>query len=323
MHIPVLLDEVCKLFSNEIPESKTLKIPKNSLQENNVIIDCTLGLAGHTKALLEANKSLQIIGIDKDNQAINLAKENLKEFQNRIKIIQGGFKEKLQEAINLAKESNQKIIGILADIGVSSLQLDTLARGFSFKSPNLDMRMDVSQNLDASYVLSSYSEFELERIFREFGEIRESKKLASLIKSKKGGFESAKELSDFISLHHKSGKIHPATLVFQALRIEVNDELGELKGLLDSILRNKENLSSAIIALISFHSLEDRIIKGYFKQWSRDCICDESAYRCECGANHSNGKILTKKPILPTKQEITTNPRARSAKLRAFKFKDF
>lgn len=306
MHTPVLLSEVCELF---------LGVQKG------VIIDCTLGLAGHTKALLQANPHIQVIGIDKDINAIQLATRNLENLQNRVKIIQGGFGEKIQQAIDMALDSRQRIIGILADIGVSSLQLDTLERGFSFKSPNLDMRMDVSQNLDASYVLSSYSEFELERIFRDFGEIKEAKKLARLIKSKKDGFVSAKELSDFISLHHKNGKIHPATLVFQALRIEVNDELGELKGLLDTISRNSENLKDVIVAMISFHSLEDRIIKGYFKQWNRGCICSENVYRCECGGNNNKGKILTKKPILPKIQEIQNNMRSRSAKLRAFQFK--
>lgn len=303
IHKSVLLNEVLEAFKD---------------LDSGVFIDCTLGLAGHSKEILKQHKNLTLIGIDKDLQAINIAKENLKNenLDSRVKILNGGFSEKINEAILDSK----KVVGILADIGVSSLQFDDLDRGFSFNSNNLDMRMNTESNLNAETILKTYSEFELEKIFREYGEIRESKKLARLIKNHKGEFSSAKDLSEFIAKHIKGGKIHPATLVFQALRIEVNDELGELKRFLDNIESNVDKLNGAILAIISFHSLEDRIVKEKFKLWGKNCICDDLVMKCECGNNNSKGEVLTKKPIIPSEFEVKNNPRARSAKLRLFRF---
>ena len=205
----------------------------------------------------------------------------------------------------------------MADIGVSSLQLDKLDRGFSFNSENLDMRMNQNQSLDASTVINSYSQVELENIFKEYGEIREYKKIASLIVQNRP-FYSAKELAEFFYNKLPKGKIHPATLIFQAIRIEVNDELGVLDRLFKSMEEAK--LKDCIVAIISFHSLEDRVVKNYFKKWSENCICPKDAFRCECGKNHALGKIITKKPIIATNFEIKQNPRSRSAKLRVFRF---
>lgn len=303
-HIPVLLDEVCALFEpigNDI---------------NGVFIDCTLGLGGHSQALLARHKNITLIGIDKDTQAIAIAKQNLKNFSDRVQILQGGFGYQLEVALHRAFKSQKKVVGILADIGVSSLQLDSLERGFSFKSENLDMRMDTNKNLDAHYILCHYSQFELERVFREYGEIKEYKKLARLLKSRE--FASAKDLSAFLSQHFSNPRINPATLAFQALRIEVNDELGELKRFFNTIAKYFHELSGAIVDVISFHSLEDRITKETFREWSKSCICDPNAYRCECGNNHAKGRILTKKPITPSQNELRANPRSRSSKLRAF-----
>ncbi len=304
IHTPVLLAEVLALFAHI---------------KQGVFIDCTLGLGGHSKALLESHKDIQLIGIDKDSDAIAQAKQNLANFQKRVMILQGSFGETLQTALNLATKNNQKVVGILADIGVSSLQLDDMERGFGFGSHNLDMRMDKSQNLNADYIVNHYSEFELERILHDYGEIKEYKKMARLIATHKDGFHSAKELSEFLARHFKHHRIHPATLAFQAIRIEVNNELNELINLLQT-LSHTNTIKDTILGIISFHSLEDRIIKDSFKQWSENCICDSSVYRCECGNNHSKGKILTKKPIAPSLEEIKSNPRARSAKLRGFYF---
>ena len=295
-HIPVLYNEVLDCFK----EIKT-----------GYIIDCTTGYAGHSSGLLNQNSSVKLICNDQDDEALNFSKNRLKDFENRVEFNKGNFE-------NIIKKfENYPIRGVLADIGVSSLQLDKLDRGFSFNSENLDMRMNQNQSLDASTVINSYSQVELENIFKDYGEIREYKKIASLIVQNRP-FYSAKELAEFFYNKLPKGKIHPATLIFQAIRIEVNDELGVLDRLFKSMEEAK--LKDCIVAIISFHSLEDRVVKNYFKKWSENCICPKDAFRCECGKNHALGKIITKKPIIATNFEIKQNPRSRSAKLRVFRF---
>jgi 16S rRNA (cytosine1402-N4)-methyltransferase len=282
--------------------------------ERGIIVDCTLGYGGHSEALLEANQDINMICIDQDIEALEFSKKRLDRFGERVKFLKGRFSTVIKDI-----ENQDEIRGILADIGVSSLQLDKSERGFSFDSPSLDMRMDQNANLSAYEVVNSYSKDELEQIFRDFGEVREYKKAASIIvqRREEKSFESSKELADFLSKHIYSKKLHPATLVFQAIRIEVNDELGELKRLLDSI--RELNINKSIVAIISFHSLEDRIVKNYFKEWSKSCTCPKEVLRCTCGNNNAFGKIVTKKPIIPTSKEIDENPRSRSSKLRIFK----
>ena len=295
-HIPVLYNEVLDCFKDI---------------NKGYIIDCTTGYAGHSSGLLNQNSSVQLICNDQDDEALNFSKNRLKDFENRVEFNKGNFE-------NIIKKfEDYPIRGILADIGVSSLQLDKLDRGFSFNSENLDMRMNQNQILDASTVVNSYSQVELENIFKEYGEIREYKKVASLIVQNRP-FYSAKELAEFFYNKLPKGKIHPATLIFQAIRIEVNDELGVLDRLFKSMEESK--LKDCIVAIISFHSLEDRVVKNYFKKWSENCICPKDAFRCECGKNHSLGEIITKKPIIATNFEIKQNPRSRSAKLRVFRF---
>ena len=295
-HIPVLYNEVLDCFKDI---------------NKGYIIDCTTGYAGHSIGLLNQNSSVKLICNDQDDEALNFSKNRLKDFENRVEFNKGNFE-------NIIKKfENYPIRGVLADIGVSSLQLDKLDRGFSFNSENLDMRMNQNQSLDASTVINSYSQLELENIFKEYGEIREYKKIASFIVQNRP-FYSAKELAEFFYNKLPKGKIHPATLIFQAIRIEVNDELGVLDRLFKSMEEAK--LKDCIVAIISFHSLEDRVVKNYFKKWSENCICPKDAFRCECGKNHALGKIITKKPIIATNFEIKQNPRSRSAKLRVFRF---
>lgn len=295
-HIPVLYNEVLDCFKDI---------------NKGYIIDCTTGYAGHSSGLLNQNSSVKLICNDQDDEALNFSKNRLKDFENRVEFNKGNFE-------NIIKKfENYPIRGVLADIGVSSLQLDKLDRGFSFNSENLDMRMNQNQSLDASTVINSYSQVELENIFKDYGEIREYKKIASLILQNRP-FYSAKELAEFFYNKLPKGKIHPATLIFQAIRIEVNDELGVLDRLFKSMEEAK--LKDCIVAIISFHSLEDRVVKKYFKKWSENCICPKDAFRCECGKNHALGKIITKKPIIATNFEIKQNPRSRSAKLRVFRF---
>lgn len=318
IHKSVLLDEVAEFFKGA----------------EGVFIDATLGLGGHSERILEENPRVSVIGIDKDKISLEFAKNRLSRFGARFRAVQGGFDEKVGEILeslngvdlgespnNLVNLANkpQKIYGILADLGISSPQVDNLERGFSFESPVLDMRMDLDSPLTAKSVINGYSKDELNRIFRDFGEIYNYQKITNLILEarKNRKIESAKDLCAILESHSKArGGIHPATLIFQAIRIEVNDELGALRRFLDKIA----DLKGAKVAIISFHSLEDRIVKEAFKAWSAGCVCDRDALKCECGGKNQRGEVLTKKPIIPSANEISRNKRARSAKMRCFKF---
>lgn len=295
-HIPVLFDEVLDTF-------KDLK--------DGYIIDCTLGYGGHSLGILESNPDIKLICNDQDDEALAFSKNRLKKYEDRIIFSKGNFK----DVINKYKEKN--IVGILADIGVSSLQLDKNERGFGFNSETLDMRMNQNQDLSAKEIVNEYSQSELEHIFKEYGEVKEYRKVASLIVQNRP-FSSAKELADFLSKNMFKGKLHPATLPFQGIRIAVNNELGVLEELFEQI--ENAQLKDTKVAIISFHSLEDRIVKTVFKKWTMKCICPKHIERCECGNNHQKGKVLTKKPIIPTAKEIKTNARSRSSKMRVFKF---
>ncbi len=300
-HTPVLLNEVKEVF-------KDIK--------SGYIVDCTVGYGGHSEAILSSNKDVKLICVDQDIEAIEFSKKRLDRFKDRVVFINKRF----SSAIDDIKSRGYELRGVLADIGVSSLQLDKSERGFGFNSQVLDMRMDQNSSLSAYEVVNYYPKEELERIFKEYGEIKSYKKLANLIVSErvKKPFESAKELSSFIAKNMASSKLHPATLAFQAIRIEVNQELEELKKLLEN-LKNLNNLN-LLVAIITFHSLEDKIVKSTFKSWSKNCICPSGVLKCECGNNNSLGKIITKKPIIPRGEEVDKNPRSRSSKLRVFRF---
>ncbi len=295
-HIPVLFEETIECFKDI---------------EDGYIIDCTLGYAGHSEGILINNPNIKMICNDQDDTALNFSKQRLEPFGDRVEFSKGNFEYVID------KYSSYPIKGILADIGVSSLQLDEASRGFGFESDVLDMRMNQDQDLSASEVVNNYSQHELERILKEYGEVKEYKKVASLIVQNRP-FHSAKQLAQLLATKMHKGKLHPATLPFQAIRIEVNDEIGVLERLFERI--EEANLHDCIVAIISFHSLEDRVVKNYFKKWTQKCICPSGVYRCECGNNHQKGKILTKKPIIPTNEEIKRNPRSRSSKMRIFKF---
>ena len=302
-HIPVLYREVIEAFANI---------------ESGIVIDCTMGYAGHSSMILEANPNIKLIAIDQDQTAIEFSTKRLEKYKDRVEIKKGRFSVVMKEII---QENNiEDIKGVLADIGVSSLQLDQKDRGFSFESDNLDMRMDKGATLNASEVVNNYSTTELEKILLEYGELRNYKKIASFIVNNRP-FTSAKELSDSIKpLMPHGKKIHPATLLMQAIRIEVNDELGELKSLLKTI--EDSVLLDAKVAIISFHSLEDRIVKQAYIDWAKSCICPQEAMRCECGNDHSLGKIISRKPIMAKDDELKENPRSRSAKMRIFKMEN-
>jgi 16S rRNA (cytosine1402-N4)-methyltransferase len=307
-HKPVLLKEVLEGFSN--------------LKEG-IFIDCTVGYGGHSREILLKNKDIKLIGIDKDKEAIEFNQKYLqKEFKDRVTLIRGSFSEVLPKLLEEFSSKRKKVVGILADFGVSSLQLDKKERGFAFESDFLDMRMDQSNPKSAKVVLNSYPQERLEEIFKKFGELKEAKVLAREIVKYRSSKEitSAKEFSQIIQRVVRSkGKKNPSTLPFQAVRIEVNDELKEIENFLDTLEVFKPK--DSIVGLITFHSLEDRLVKNRFRKWSKRCICPPEAMRCECGGNRAFGKELNKKPITPSKQELLENPRSRSAKLRFFQFK--
>ncbi len=299
-HIPVLLDEVLESFK-DVPEG--------------YFVDCTLGYAGHSSEVLAHYPHLKHIGIDRDEEALAFSKQRLEPFAERSRLYKGTF------ATLLPTLQESPVTALLADFGVSSLQLDKKSRGFAFDSDILDMRMDADALLSAYEVVNEYPKERLEYIFDTYGEVRSYRRLAAAIVDAraKAPIQSAKALSEIIKeVIPQGGKIHPATLPFQAIRIEVNNELGEIEGLLDAI--EQRHYEGEVVSLITFHSLEDRLVKNRFRKWAQACICDPQAMRCTCGKNHALGKALSRKPVTASKEELKKNPRSRSAKLRSFRF---
>jgi 16S rRNA (cytosine1402-N4)-methyltransferase len=302
-HVPVLSKEVIEYL-----------VPKS----NENFIDCTIGGGGHAKEILKrTNPNGKLLGIDQDPVAISAAKENLKEFSKKITLITDNFKN-LKEIIY--DTGFNKIDGILLDLGISSYELQDVSRGFSFKgSAFLDMRFG-QEGLTAADVLNNYKETDLIRIFKDYGEERYARQIAEeIVKQRKiSKIIKTDQLVAIIENVYKNKpkprKIHIATRVFQALRIEVNDELNNLKKVLPVILSllNK----GGRLAIISFHSLEDRIVKQFLKREAKECLCPPYLPVCQCG-HHAQLKILTKKVITPSLAEIKANPKSRSAKLRA------
>ncbi|WAM34394.1 16S rRNA (cytosine(1402)-N(4))-methyltransferase RsmH [Caldicellulosiruptor morganii] len=299
-HIPVLLEESVSYLVTD---------------PDGIYVDATFGLGGHSKRILEklSNKGL-LVAIDRDKEAIEMGKEKFKGCNN-IKIVHSPFS-KLDEV--LESLGIDRIDGILFDLGVSSLQLDKEDRGFSYNSDSfLDMRMDRTSKLTAFDVINNYPEKELERIIREYGEERYARRIANEIvkRRQQKPIVSTAELNHLINSivpRPKDGS-NPAKRTFQAIRIEVNNEFDEIKTALEKSLRFLK--SGGRICVISFHSLEDRIVKEFFKYHSLECVCPKDIPVCVCGKKKELN-ILTKKPITPTKQEIKKNKRSHSAKLR-------
>ena len=284
---------------------------------NAVMIDGTLGNGGHTLNALRGNPNLQVVGIDRDIQALERASVRLKDYQDRIILHHGVF----SDMENIAREENLhgKVDAVLLDIGVSSPQLDDGTRGFSWRMDGpLDMRMDRRSPLTASRILNQYDESELIRIFKEYGELKQAKKLARKVveEREKKLFSTTADLVDFCDRvlgKSRPGELPSPTLVFQALRIEVNDELGELrKGLLGAfnVLKN-----GGVLAVISFHSLEDRIVKHFFKRLSMACLCPPSFPVCVC-KHTPEAEILTRGVLCASEKELAENRRSSCAKLR-------
>lgn len=301
-HISVLLNEA---------------IEGLNINKDGIYVDGTLGGAGHSKEIVKKLDNGKLIGIDQDANAIAKATEELKEFKDKVIIVHNNFK----NLDDIMKEQNlDGIDGLLLDLGVSSHQLDEGDRGFSYnKDSFLDMRMDTSQDLSGWDVVNKYSKKELERIIKEYGEDRWAARIAEFIEVERQikAIDTTGELVDVIKKAIPSGARkdgpHPAKRTFQAIRIEVNKELEILK---ESIIKSVQLLNhGGRICIITFHSLEDRIVKETFKELSLDCICPPKMPICTCNKKQEL-KIITRKPTLPSKEEIEFNPRARSAKLR-------
>ena len=302
-HIPVLRDECIEALD---------------IKSDGIIVDGTLGGAGHSSEIVKRLASGRLIGIDQDSNAIEASKERLEEFGN-VTFVNTNFKHIKQILSDLKiKEIN----GALLDLGVSSHQLDTPERGFSYQEDApLDMRMDTRKSFSAHNVVNEYSEEKLSEIIFNYGEDRWAKRIAQFIVSEreKAMIKTTAELVRVIKKAVPQGARkdgpHPAKRTFQAIRIEVNGELAILKQAIEDFA---EMLApGGRLAIITFHSLEDRIVKNVFSSLSSGCTCPKEFPICVCG-KEPVGKVITKKPIVASKTELCENPRARSAKLRVF-----
>lgn len=287
--------------------------------QDGIYVDATLGLGGHTKAILETSESLKVIGFDQDLEAIGYARENLAEFGGRIEIVHANFTEIKQVLKNLGIS---KVDGIIADLGVSSLQLDSEVRGFSFRfDAPLDMRMDADAEYEnAAEMLERLSEEEIADVIFQYGDERFSRRIARRIVEKRKSGEPIRTTTELAELVKRcvprkaKDKIHPATKTFQALRIAVNGEIDVLEGFLQDGIELLK--TDGRLVVISFHSIEDRIVKRTFQRFSGKCSCPPKFPKCVCGASEEI-KILTRKPLIASDLEQQNNPRSRSAKLRA------
>ena len=310
-----------KIEFNHSPVMLNECIEGLKINPDGIYVDGTMGGAGHSKYIVsKLSKNGKLIGIDRDITAINVSKERLAEFSNVI-YVQDNH-DNIQKI--LEKLEFDKVDGILLDLGVSSYQLDERNRGFSYiGDAALDMRMDKSQKLDAKFVLNNYKEEELARIIFEYGEEKFSRRIAKNIclYRKEKEIETTLELVKIIEksipkTYSKDG--HPAKRTFQAIRIEVNNEI---KPLYETVLKCIDLLNpGGRLCIITFHSLEDRAVKNAFIEAGGKCTCPPDFPYCICG-NKSKGKIITRKPIIPTEKEQNENSRSKCAKLRIFEKK--
>ncbi|MCX6344508.1 MAG: 16S rRNA (cytosine(1402)-N(4))-methyltransferase RsmH [Armatimonadetes bacterium] len=302
-HKPVLLNETITLLD-----------PK----EGGIFVDATLGGAGHAAAILEKiGPNGRLIGIDRDQEAIERSRERLKEFGDRAILVKGNFKDlnSILESVGISE-----IDGALFDLGVSSHQLDS-ERGFSFsRDEELDMRMSPQdEGPDAKHVVNDYSEVHLAELIYKYGDERYSRRIARMIVEKRwqAPITTTKELADIVTqaipAQNRWQDIHPATRTFQAIRIEVNKELEAVEVGVPAAIEALK--IGGRVCVISFHSLEDRIVKQAFRRYAGHCECPPKLPICVCGAKKTV-KILTGKPIISSAEEISGNPRSRSSKLR-------
>lgn len=292
-----------------------------NIKPDGIYVDGTLGGGGHAyQVASRLSEKGRLIGIDQDADAIAAAGERLKEFGDKITIIRSNYANMKEKLHRIGVE---KVDGIVLDLGVSSFQLDTPERGFTYRDENapLDMRMDDRQSLTAKDIVNGYSEMDLYRIIRDYGEDKFAKNIAKHIVQERAEkpIETTGELTEIIraSIPMKVQVTggHPAKRTFQAIRIELNKELEVLQNNLDDMIDLLN--PGGRICIITFHSLEDRIVKSNFKRNENPCTCPSDFPVCVCG-KVSKGKVITRKPILPSEKELEENSRSKSAKLRVF-----
>jgi len=291
-----------------------------NIQPDGIYVDGTLGGGGHAfHVCSRLSEKGHFIGIDQDGAAIEAAGERLKPFGDKVTIVRSNYSDMKQVLQSLGVSG---VNGIVLDLGVSSYQLDTAERGFSYReNAPLDMRMDQRQEKTARDIINGYSEMELYRIIRDYGEDKFAKNIAKHIvrARQEKPVETTDELTEIIKaaipMKFRAVGGHPAKRTFQAIRIELNQELEVLRGHLNEMVELLDD--GGRICIITFHSLEDRIVKNIFRKCENPCECPPSFPTCVCGKK-SMGKVITRKPILPSEEELEINPRAKSAKLRVF-----
>lgn len=302
-HVPVLLEEVLSGLS---------------VRQGGVYLDGTIGMGGHSLQILERYEGTRVIGLDRDPAVLEAASRRLAGYGERVLLFHRDFGH-LDEAIEEA--GVDCVDGVLLDLGVSSMQLEDADRGFSFsRNGPLDMRMDPGSGVKASEIVNTWSKEDLANLFYRYGEEKRSRAIASAIvrEREKAPLTTTVQLADLISRvpgMSRVKNIHPATRTFQALRIEVNEELDALKQAIPISIRYLA--PGGRLAIISFHSLEDRIIKRTFRELEDPCECPREFPQCRCG-RVSAGRVVTRRPVTPGPGEIEANPRSRSAKLRVF-----
>jgi 16S rRNA (cytosine1402-N4)-methyltransferase len=301
-HKPVLADRVVELL-----------LP--ALEHGGIVVDGTVGRAGHARHLLEAAPSAQLVGIDRDPVAVDAALADLASYGNRVRIVRDDF---ARLASVVERLGHASVRGVLLDLGVSSPQLDEPDRGFSFRADGpLDMRMDPSTPLTADTVVNEYPEDRLATVISLFGEERFARRVARSIVAARpveGTARLAEVVKDAIPAATRRTGGHPARRTFQAIRMEVNNELGALERVLPATVDVLE--PGGRVAVLSYHSLEDRMVKRFFNDQAKDCVCPPDFPICRCGAE-ARLRVLTRRPVTPSAAEIAENPRAGSAKLRA------
>jgi 16S rRNA (cytosine1402-N4)-methyltransferase len=302
LHVPVMLAEAIQALR---------------ASEGGSFVDCTLGMGGHSRGILAASLSATVLGVDRDGEALDIARRNLSAFGGRVSTVHADFKDLPAWTVSLPAPP----VGILVDLGMSTYQLRA-GRGFSFRDEGpLDMRMDRSRGAPALEFLATASEEEMARVFREYGEEPYARPIARALARRRAedapvatGRELSSLIEGMVPFHRRRGQVHPATRVFQALRIHVN---GELEGL-DTFLRDASDLLApgGRLVVLAYHSLEDRTVKLTLRDLSRGCVCPPRMPVCGCGRKPVL-RLLARRATKPSAAEVAANPAARSARLRA------
>lgn len=298
-HVPVMVPECLEMLN---------------VQPGGRYIDATAGEGGHSHAILDASiPGGQVMALDADQEAVAVASDRLTAYGDSFLAVNSNFRDL---RISALRHDFVPVHGVLFDLGVSSLQLDREARGFSFRrSDPLDMRFSIDQRVTAADIVNRYAEDELADLIYRLGDERASRRIAAAI-IRNRPVKTSSQLAEIVQsvVPRRGARIHPATRTFQAIRIAVNDELSALETALQQAISLTGQGGRLVV--ISYHSLEDRIVKNMFRRESKDCVCPPGAPVCTC-EHHATLKLLTKRPLTPSKAEVESNPRSRSAKLRA------